>query len=362
MSKRVLILTQPGDEHTLAVAEALERKGARTALCFTTDFPTRATETARLIGGEIDLRLAGIDLRRVDTVWRRRPAFALDAGALHPADRRFAESQCSAFRHAFYGVLAPHAFWVNPPAAAERSDLKLLQHRAAQQVGFTTPETLYTNDPKAIRQFLRRHSEGVVYKPLRAVTWRDAETLWAPYTSLLTARDLVADPLLQATPGIYQALVPKDYELRVTVMGRRAFAVKLRSQETESGRLDWRRAYGELQMEPYELTPKLDDLCLRLLSALGLVYGCFDFVVTPAGDHIFLEVNEAGQFLFLEYYVDLPLLDAFSELLLQGREDFAWTARADSLRYRDVEAKVNEMAARSMQTHARVPDRSEWEG
>ena len=67
-----------------------------------------------------------------------------------------------------------------------------------------------------------------------------------------------------------------------------------------------------------------------------------------------VKVLSQGQFLFLEQYVDLPLLDAFSEFLLQGRADFVWTRSAGALRYLDIEAWVDELAARSLQEHVRA--------
>jgi hypothetical protein len=57
--------------------------------------------------------------------------------------------------------------------------------------------------------------------------------------------------------------------------------------------------------------------------------------VTPEGDYVFLEVNEMGQFLFIERCCGLPLLDAFSEFLLQGRADFQWSPDAVRVRYTD---------------------------
>jgi glutathione synthase/RimK-type ligase-like ATP-grasp enzyme len=138
--------------------------------------------------------------------------------------------------------------------------------------------------------------------------------------------------------------VLKDYELRVTVMGEHVLAVKIRSQETTEGRLDWRRAYDGLAMEPYSLSPAVADHCRQLVRRLGLVFGCLDFIVTPAGEYVFLEVNEMGQFLFVERYTGLPLLDAFCEFLLQGRVDFDWRPEEASLRYMDFETEIEEFA------------------
>jgi hypothetical protein len=36
------------------------------------------------------------------------------------------------------------------------------------------------------------------------------------------------------------------------------------------------------------------------MDAMALRFGAIDLIVTPAGDYVFLEVNEMGQFLWIE--------------------------------------------------------------
>src|SRR6476660_3262299 len=119
---KILILTQLGDIHAYAAAEVLKRKGAEVVLCHASDFPTLSTETVLIEGSKTLLSLEGPDLQLVDprpqTVWHRRPAFSLDEGALHPADREFANLSCRVFRQSFLSLLSPMAFWVNSPDAA----------------------------------------------------------------------------------------------------------------------------------------------------------------------------------------------------------------------------------------------------
>src|SRR5947209_11946086 len=114
-------------------------------------------------------------------------------------------------------------------------------------------------------------------------------------------------------------------------------------------------------MEPYQLLSDLAEKCSSLLKELGLVFGCFDFIVTPAGDHIFLEVNEMGQFLFVEDYSGLPLLDAFTEFLIQGI-DFTWDAERISIRHSDLQAVVAEMISANRRVHPPLADPTVFEG
>jgi glutathione synthase/RimK-type ligase-like ATP-grasp enzyme len=365
MSARILILSHPRDAHGLSVLEALERKGVEAVYWCTPDYPTRAAESLLFEGDRIRLSVEGLDGRLGDrlgdlpedgvtTVWNRRPSCAVDREGLHPADVEVAERGCDLFRRSLFELLAPGAFWVNPDPAVRRSS-KILQHRAALEAGLRVPGTLYSNDPREIRDFLRRCGGRVVYKPLFTQIWQVGDTTMAPPTARVTEELVRDDEVLRAMPGIFQELTPKAWELRVTVMGRRAITARVLSQQTEAGRLDWRRAYGELRLEPDELPREIAERCFDLLDRLGLVFGCLDFIVTPEGEHVFLEVNQAGQFLFVEEETGQPLLDAFTELLIQGRSDFAWDESRPKIRFADVRERAIERMEEMSEGHVPAP-------
>jgi hypothetical protein len=139
---------------------------------------------------------------------------------------------------------------------------------------------------------------------------------------------------------------------------RRLFAAHVLSQETKRGKLDWRKAYDELRLEAATLPPHVADQCFALLAEIHLVFGCSDCVVTPAGEHVFLEVNEMGQFLFVERYCGLPLIDAFAEFLLQGRSEFDWREEAVTVRYSDPDFEQAALARSTelLRSHVETPE------
>ena len=119
MSPRILIITNTGDTHSIAVAEALSSLGCEATLWVTSDFPTRSEETLHFkheSATEFRIEGAGFNLSNpvFDVVWRRRPAYVLNSDDLHPADREFANSECGIFRSSFVSLLSPQAFWINP--------------------------------------------------------------------------------------------------------------------------------------------------------------------------------------------------------------------------------------------------------
>jgi hypothetical protein len=363
---RVLIASHSSDKHAFVVAEALRLKGVEAVVWCTSDFPSLATETLEFRGGRtrIAIRGPGLDLdgSGFSAVWHRRPTSLPALHTLHPADRVFAKQQCDAFRRSLYLLMARDAFWVNPPLASLLASQKALQHDLAAKCGLLVPATLVSNSPDDIRAFIADQGGAAVFKPLAGAPWQDDDTHWMPYTTLLRVEDLVDDDLLRQTPSIFQALVPKAHELRVTIMGRQAFTAKILSQQTEHGRLDWRRSYDELRMERAELPDAILDGCLALMAELSIVFGCFDFIVTPDGQHIFLEVNEMGQFIFVEHYVDMPLLDAFCDFLAGGDPAYRWRPGTSTIRTVDIDEAATRAMAAMAEIHPEPPMPSFYEG
>ena len=56
-----------------------------------------------------------------------------------------------------------------------------------------------------------------------------------------------------------------------------------------------------------------------LMRSLGLVYGALDFVVTPEGEWVFLEVNPGGQYGWIESCTGAPLTSVLADLLTKGQ-------------------------------------------
>lgn len=355
MADGILIISNPSDLHAVAVAHALRRKACPVTYWNTTDFPSLATESIAVSHRGTRIRAQGPELLLQDpcfkTVWHRRPRHEMDRKLLHPADLSFASTQCEVFRRGFLNLLSPDAFWVNPPCPPYATNNKILQQQAALGCGLRVPETLYSNDPGEIRDFIAALGGSVIYKPFSTAPWQDGSTRWACYTNVVTADALVDDDILRQTPGIYQEVVPKDYELRVTIMGREAFSARVLSQDTVSGRVDWRRSYDELRMETEPLQPQVLESCLELMRRLSIVFGCFDFIVTPEGEHIFLEVNEMGQFLFVESYTGLPLLDAFSDFLISGDPEFRYRRADPVVRFGELREEIDRSIEENVKSH-----------
>lgn len=207
------------------------------------------------------------------------------------------------------------------PAAVQAAESKILQLTVARSLSFSFPDTLISNDPERIRSFFETHQGAVIAKPLRMGYFDYGHEQRATYTTALTADDLTDDGALAAAPVIYQKLIPKQCDIRITVVGDRVFGAAIDSQPTASARIDWRRADVELPHHVHDLPEGVQEACLQLMRRLGLVFGALDFVLTPDGEYVFLEVNASGQWLWLEDKLGFPIAREIACWLLRGASE-----------------------------------------
>ena len=141
------------------------------------------------------------------------------------------------------------------------------------------------------------------------------------FTSTVRTKDLERLADLRNCPAIFQEQVAKALELRITIVGDRVFSAAIDSQRSEKTTIDWRRdGLGLIdEWQPYRLPAEAEDRLLRLMRLLGLNYGAADFILTPDGQHIFLEVNPVGEFFWLEKRPGLPLSGAIARLLVSNQ-------------------------------------------
>lgn len=344
----ILIFTNVNDVHAMYISAALHEKKYHVERLFGADMPSRDTVTAKISSDDPlawNVRSQhGKISGAYDVIWNRRrefPALGIGdgQGEVHPDDFRFAIGENLSMIRGIWETMGPSAFWVNPLGSAIRASRKLLQLVTARDVGFQIPETCMSNDPDEIKHFLSEQKSAghtVVYKPFRHSFWSEEEDSRAARlcTRKVSVDDLIDDEVMQLTPGIFQRYIPKKHEIRSTFMGRHCVAVALDSQTHEASATDWRAIhYRKLPMSPTRMPDDIYDKCISLMRRLGLVFGCFDFVVDEQGGFVFLEVNEMGQFTWIERVCpDVHLVDMMSEFLISADPDFEYIPQAEPAR------------------------------
>jgi len=338
--KTVFIYTMPGDWHAILAEAALKQRGHRVLRYFGTDFPALADIEFEYGETGESLRLHTIDgsyrLSDFDVVWNRRMTAPKLPAGIDPRDRDYVSLQLR-FGDASLRSLLRDAFWINPYDAARNADHKPKQLQLALRNGLKIPETLVSNRPEAIRRFIDAHP-SVIHKPLVGSAWEENDKTLSTYTARVRAEDLPNEALLRAAPGIFQAQVRKQFEVRAQFFGASYFALKIDSTRIEYGEMDWRLHQNGAMTDGSAILPEaVYRACLKQLHSLGLVAGAFDFIVTPEDEWIYLEVNEAGQFIFVEqWHTEFTLFDALCDFIESGDPAFEYRQKPNAQRLADL--------------------------
>jgi hypothetical protein len=324
----LLVFTEPTDVHADHVLDKLHARGADVVRFNPADFPSQAELSFAYTTNGVartQLRAHGrvIDLDQVSSVWWRRPELPVaDAQIEDPATRTYVEQECKAFTQDAWSFL--DCAWLPArPAVVQRAQQKASQLAVAGRLGFELPPTLITNSPADFLDFYRQHNGQIISKLVGSAFMFSLGTTFSRYTEVVSSRDVAYAESVRLCPIIFQAYVPKRFELRISVVGEQVFAAEIQSQDSNHTRHDWRR-YDSFRTvyRQHTLPDDLHQRCVRLIKHMGLRFGAIDMVFTPDGRYVFLELNPNGQYLWLEEAANLPISDAIVDELLSADEPF----------------------------------------
>lgn len=255
-----------------------------------------------------------VDLTTVDAAWWRRPRpFAVPQLADSEA-YAFTYNEWDAAIAGLWQLLS--CFWINDPNRDLMAGRKAYQLREASAVGLRIPRTLISSDPEQASSFIKTLGvERTAYKVFSATehTWRE--------TRILRHSELDLIDRVSLAPVIFQEYIPADVDLRITIVGSRVFPAAIHSQDGHY-KADFRMDMGTATIEPDVVPDEIEQRLLSLMDRLGLVYGAVDMRRTPEGEHVFLEVNTAGQWLFVEQETGQPIALAMAEALAERQASY----------------------------------------
>lgn len=325
VSTVIIILSEPSDATAEAVAQRLCSRGKAFEWLDRAAYPAVATleytvGPDRAPSRRLRVGLRSVDLDEVSAIWWRRPGRVCAAPSLKdPELRSYVESSAEeVFSSVFDDIDCLHV--PARRAVVRRAREKIPQLSLARALGLEVPDTLVTNDPAELLNFYHRHRGRVVTKTTAVGVDAFIKNRFSGYTRMLRPRDLCFLHDVALCPITAQAYVDKRLELRVTVVGDAIFAAEIHSQETRRTRVDWRHYDDRHTMHRVHSLPDTIAASIRELTrSLGLAFAAIDFVFTPDGRYVFLEVNPSGQYQWIEDATGLPISDQLAKLLSDGK-------------------------------------------
>ncbi|MBV9314007.1 MAG: ATP-grasp ribosomal peptide maturase [Pseudonocardia sp.] len=312
-ARSVLVLTHRFDPTADKVVEELNNRDVPLFRCDASDFPEQLSVGAELTDGrwtgQLRTALRSLDLSAVSGIYYRRPTnFEFHPG-MSENERRWAAIQA---QMGFGGLLASLEPWLNHPHQIGYVEYKPVQLRAAVACGLPVPGTLVTNNPGMAHEFVSRVGRAVC-KPFGGTGVNDDDGYRQLFSTVVEPQQC-DDLNIARTMHLFQEWVPKEYEVRLTVVDGHFFAARI-DGESEAARVDWRSDYNALSYQVIKTPNLVRSQVSNLLNGLGLRFAALDFVVTPEGEWWFLECNSNGQWAWIEEETGMPITRALADAL-----------------------------------------------
>lgn len=271
---------------------------------------------------ELEDRATAVVLDDLRAVWYRRAKYPAPDGLAADAARAFA-IRVRSFVHGLVERSDVPVFQSKSCIAA--ADRKPLQLAVARRCGLDVPRTLVSTDGDALRAFARHLGGEVVTKVVTSFVIGDREAPGVVMTSSVDAEDLAALGPCEVVPVVLQEKLDKEREFRVTVVGDRWFACSIDTRGDATASVDWRRSPETQAWKRDDSLPEaVGQALVQTCRALGLTYGAADVIHTLDDRYVFLEVNPAGEYLWVdrlhERAISAAIADHLASLCAHGRE------------------------------------------
>lgn len=183
------------------------------------------------------------------------------------------------------------------PSVLRKADNKILQAKISNKIGFLTPDYCLTNSDRLLTSHL---DAEIIVKPLSNGVIEDDQSKEIVQTNVFDRNKEIN--ALKFCPAYFQIYSQKQYEVRITVVDKEFFSVKIESED----KIDWRRKNNKIIYSKIDTPKKIKDKCLLYMQFFGIDFGCFDFIVYN-DQWLFLEMNANGQWVWLEHEIELDI-------------------------------------------------------
>jgi glutathione synthase/RimK-type ligase-like ATP-grasp enzyme len=315
----ILILADANDPHADAVQERLNSRGIVPAR-LNLDLASLVQTAIRFQAGRWQIEQGGhtLDASNVTVAWPRRLTVNLDLDqerTLADVGSRLWRNEWNRCLYGFY-YACRNAFWMNPVQAATLTDNKFRQLELAETVGMNVPPTICSNDKGFLVEFVRSEVAVALKFQSQEMYKADDGSVQGIYVNKLLSHDLSDFGGREENPVVLQRYLEKKFEARYTYVDGEHFVCRIDSQSSERASIDWRRY--DIPNTPHSAVEPPPDVAAKVekfMAVAGLSYGAFDFVVDSLDRWWFLEVNTAGQWLWVEDLAGLPISDKIAESL-----------------------------------------------
>lgn len=297
----MLIVGSATDPHVAAVVACMRQAPVIVDAATLRDAPITLTADAVMVDGRRFDRGRGWIRRLAPEGWTE----SLMGSGLSAAEHSAAVSALASIAR------NDRVTWLTPLDVYGAAENKPLQYRRAGQAGVPVPEWIVTTDASRIPR-----GGHWVSKPLGRGSFIDDDGAgWVvPTTSVDVDHD--RESLLRV-PFLLQRRIEVATHSRVVTVGDEVFSATLPAGDLP---LDWRMSTaGHEGFIDVPAPDAVHELARAAAAALDVGYSAQDWVKDEQGAWWFIDLNPAGQWLFLPSCTADPVSAAIASFLDQGR-------------------------------------------
>ncbi len=316
----LLIITNKYDPHVDLVLSRMydEGLGDRVVRLNTEDFLLGARYAFDGREFRVDILDSGRRFHSSDVraVWYRRPVPVLYKEFGERGLDEYMKKELETVLWGMYFTMED-ALWINDPVRNRVASNKILQIRVADEMGFSVPRTLITNDPQEVKDYFPDDSSIAVKSISTASLYDSRRRDYVPLFTRRVSMDYVLDNAdAVRNYGVFlQEFIEKEYDIRVVVLGREVFAFAIHSAEKEETKEDFRTLNPvQLKHEFIRLPSDVEERVLGFVRRFGLVFSSMDLLFSKDGKYYFIENNPNGQWLWLQEVTGVDLIGPFLNL------------------------------------------------
>lgn len=250
-------------------------------------------------------------LSRIKSIYFRR-APTIFPSSIEPCNDNFINRERREFFEGLY--LNLKAKWINPIFNTYIAERKIYQLQVASNLGLKIPKTIVSNDPVFISSNAFKDNSKYIIKPISHGLQITKNGAYSIYTNEITDFEPFQKKILFESPVLIQEKIENFRDIRITVIGQKMFPVEI--FKNDSNEIDWRMPNIKKSYKVHSIPDELRFKILQYTKFLNLIYSAIDFILTPSGEYIFLEVNPAGEWVWLEMELNLPLSETIINELL----------------------------------------------
>lgn len=309
MNDQVLVVGDRRDVHLQAVLDAVAALDGPEPAVFDAqsliDEPYTVVEGDRLTFGD-----RTIDMTAPTSGWLRRSSPTLWGAGI-------VTGSLESVRHRAFLTLVGSITrigdtdWLTTVDAMLRAEDRLTQLETARRLGHRTPRTVVTSSAGTAKEIL---GARFVVKPLAMGYFQTERGARAVYSTELGLAELDQVDFADA-PFVAQEKIDATEHLRIVTVEDRAWVSSL---DADGRTLDWRQQEEAHSSWVPGDDPQTSAAAVALADAFGLGYSSQDWIHDGDGRAVFVDLNPAGQWLFLPDEVSTPVTDAIAGFLVHG--------------------------------------------